>query len=181
MNYFQYPNYYPYGYNDMFRYCSSNMQYKRAVAQITGGPLAPDIRGTAVFTDVPGGTEVSVEINGLPPYKPATGGNPPIGPFGFHLHENGSCAVGSSEDPFTSAGEHWNPNNQPHGNHPGDFPVIFPNNGYARMTFFTNEFKVPQIVGKTIIIHENPDDYRTQPSGASGKRLACGVIQGLMQ
>jgi Cu-Zn family superoxide dismutase len=45
------------------------------------------------------------------------------------------------------------------------------------MTFFTNQFRVDQIIDRAVIIHESPDDYRTQPSGASGRRLACGVIQ----
>lgn len=48
------------------------------------------------------------------------------------------------------------------------------------MTFFTNKFNVAQIIGKSVIIHESPDDYRTQPSGASGKMLACGVIKAMM-
>ncbi|KOF55586.1 MULTISPECIES: superoxide dismutase family protein [Clostridium] len=150
---------------------------RRAVANITGGPLAPNIRGTVTFTGVRGGTEVSVEVNGLPPYRRGGGGRPQVGPFGFHIHEGGSCRVGNSQQPFSSTGEHWNPTNQPHGNHAGDFPVLFSNNGYARMTFFTNKFTVPQIIGRTVIIHESPDDYRTQPAGNSGRRLACGVIQ----
>lgn len=179
MNFSQYQNYYPYVNNNRYRYCSGNVQYTRAAAEITGGPLAPEIRGSVVFTDVPGGTEVFVEVSGLPPYRPAEGENPPVGPFGFHLHENGSCAVGDAADPFTAAGQHWNPTNQPHGNHAGDFPVLFSNDGYSWTVFFTNKFTVPQIVGKSVIIHENPDDYRTQPSGASGRRLACGVITGL--
>lgn len=166
-----------YGYrND----ANMKMQSRRAVAHITGGPLAPNIRGTVTFTEVSGGVEVSVEVHGLPPYKPATGGNPPVGPHGFHIHENGSCTVGNPAEPFMPAGEHWNPTNQPHGNHAGDFPVLFSNDGYSKMTFFTNKFSVAQIIGKAVIIHENPDDYRTQPAGAAGRRLACGVIQRMM-
>lgn len=154
--------------------------YRRAVSYVSGGPLTPDIQGVIVFVDVPGGTEAFAEIYGLPLYKPADGENPPISPFGFHIHENGTCEVGDAAEPFTAAGEHWNPTNQPHGNHAGDFPVLFSNDGYARMSFFTDKFKIPQIIGKTVIIHESPDDYRTQPSGASGKRLACGVIYPIM-
>nr|WP_312579807.1 superoxide dismutase family protein [Sedimentibacter sp.] len=157
-----------------------NTEYSKAIAHITGGPLDRNIRGTVIFKDAPGGTEVSVEISGLPSYKPATETTPPVGPFGFHLHENGTCEVGNDEDPYTAAGGHWNPTNQPHGNHAGDFPVLFSNDGYAKMSFFTNKFRVPQVIDKTVIIHENPDDYRSQPSGDSGKRLACGVIQGMM-
>ncbi|BDR66182.1 superoxide dismutase family protein [Clostridium tetani] len=148
-----------------------------AYCAIKGGPLAPSIRGMVYFTDVPGGCKVCITINGLPPYKPASGNNPPVGPHGFHIHEFGNCNIGDPKDPFKSAGGHWNPTNQPHGNHAGDFPVIFSNNGYSFMCFFTNKFKVKDIIGKSIIIHESPDDYRTQPAGDSGRRLACGVIQ----
>lgn len=175
-------------YNNNYRciYSDSNVgylnenPYKRAIAYVSGGPIAPDIQGMVVFTGVPGGADVYAEIYGLPDYKPAQGENPQVGPFGFHLHENGTCDVGNASDPFTAAGGHWNPANQPHGNHAGDFPVLFSNNGYAKMSFFTDKFNIPQIMGKSVIIHESPDDYRTQPSGASGRRLACGVINPLM-
>lgn len=165
-------NYNRYGYKgDM------NMHVRMAVAHIAGGSLAPDLRGTVTFTQVRGGTEVAVEVNGLPSYRPAMDGKPQIGPHGFHIHQNGTCTVGDPSNPFQSAGGHWNPTNQPHGNHAGDFPVLFSNNGYSKMTFFTDKFNVAQIIGKSVIIHEGPDDYKTQPSGASGKRLACGVIK----
>lgn len=181
MNYYQYQcpymNQYYYGYRN-----ASGMQpqYTEAVANITGGPLAPELKGTVTFTEVPGGTEVAVEVSGLPPYKPSEGGKPPVGPHGFHIHENGNCEIGNPGDPFSGAGGHWNPTNQPHGNHAGDFPVLFSNNGYARMTFFTNKFTVAQVIGKAVIIHESPDDYRTPPAGASGRKLACGVIEPMM-
>ena len=157
-----------------------NIHARKAVAHITGGPLAPSIKGTVTFTQVRGGTEVFVEVNGLPPYRPAVDGNPQIGPHGFHIHQNGTCAIGNPAEPFKPAGGHWNPTNQPHGNHAGDFPVLFSNNGYSKMTFFTNKFNVAQVIGKSVIIHESPDDYRTQPAGASGKMLACGVIKAMM-
>lgn len=147
-----------------------------AYAKIHGGPLAPNLSGNVYFYNVPSGTEVSVEVWGLPNYQPATKEKDPIGPFGFHIHEYGNCKIGNPKDPFQEAGGHWNPTNQPHGNHAGDFPVIFSNNGYARMSFFTNKFKPEDIIGKSVIIHQNPDDYRTQPAGNAGKRLACGVI-----
>jgi Cu-Zn family superoxide dismutase len=65
----------------------------------------------------------------------------------------------------------------PHGNHAGDFPVLFSNHGVARMCFFTDKFTVQDVLGKMLVIHENPDDYRTQPAGDSGRRLACGEIK----
>jgi Cu-Zn family superoxide dismutase len=120
---------------------------------------------------------VCARLCGLPCYRPAQGGEQPIGPHGFHLHECGVCKVGDPAEPFKAAGEHWNPTSQPHGNHAGDFPVLFSNNGRAEMSFFTSKFCVQEVIGKAVIIHQNPDDYRTQPAGNAGKRLACGVIR----
>lgn len=148
----------------------------RAAAQLYGGPLAPDIRGMVIFEEVPTGTNVTVEVSGLPPYQPGTANRSPIGPFGFHIHEFGHCEVGDPADPFQAAGGHWNPTNQPHGNHAGDLPVLFSNHGYARMSFFTDKFYPADVIGKSVIIHQNPDDYRSQPAGNAGKRLACGTI-----
>ncbi|HHU93223.1 MAG TPA: superoxide dismutase family protein [Halanaerobiaceae bacterium] len=145
-------------------------------ANLRGGPLAPSIRGVVNFYNAPGGTLVCADIRGLPPYQAATNANP-VGPHGFHLHENGTCEIGDPDNPFLAAGGHWNPDNQPHGNHAGDFPVLFSNNGVARMCFFTNRFKPIDVLGRSVIIHENPDDYRSQPAGNAGKRLACGVIR----
>lgn len=151
-------------------------EVSRAYAEIKGSELAPDLKGYVIFTDVPYGVEVAVEVSGLPHYQPAHDGEAPIGPHGFHIHEEGECGSGNLPDPFQAAGGHWNPTNQPHGNHAGDFPVLFSNQGYARMTFFTNEFSAKDVIGKTVVIHQNPDDFRSQPSGDSGKRIGCGVI-----
>ncbi|WP_084478388.1 superoxide dismutase family protein [Fervidicella metallireducens] len=148
-----------------------------AVAKVVGGPLAPNLRGYIYFRRVQGGTEICVSVTGLPPFTPGKNGQPQIGPHGFHIHEYGKCEVGDPKDPFKSAGGHWNPTNQPHGNHAGDFPVLFSNNGMAMMSFFTNKFNVEDIIGKSVIIHQGPDDYKTQPAGGAGKRLACGVIR----
>jgi len=150
---------------------------RTAIADIRGGPLAPEISGYIMFTEAEGGTFVYADISGLPSYRPAQGDNPPIGPHGFHVHEHGRCEIGDPSDPFQAAGGHWNPTNQPHGNHAGDFPVLFSNNGRSLMQFFTNKFRINDVIGKAIIIHQNPDDYRSQPAGAAGKRLACGVIR----
>lgn len=157
-------------------YRAYRQEVQAAAARIKGGPLAPQLRGAVTFRNVPGGVWVCVTVSGLPQYRPASDGKQPIGPHGFHIHEGGSCAVGDPKEPFKAAGEHWNPTNQPHGNHAGDFPVLFSNNGIARMCFFTNKFKVTDVIGKAVIIHENPDDYRSQPAGNAGKRLGCGVI-----
>jgi Cu-Zn family superoxide dismutase len=161
----------------MFRYCVNRWTIPEAVACVMGGPLAPRIRGYVFFYTVPGGTLVCAYIYGLPPYSPATEDSPPIGPHGFHIHEKGNCEAGDPGDPFYAAGGHWNPYEQPHGNHAGDFPVLFSNNGFAMTCFFTNKFYPADVIEKSVIIHQNPDDYRTQPAGDAGKRLACGVIR----
>ncbi len=155
-------------------YSENRMNF--AVAQINGGPLAPELSGYVYFWDVPGGTQVLAAVSGLPAYRPARDNQAPIGPFGFHLHQFGDCAIGDPLDPFQAAGGHWNPDDQPHGNHAGDFPVLFSNRGRAEMSFFTDRFQVMDIIGKPVIIHQNPDDYRSQPSGNAGKRLGCGII-----
>jgi Cu-Zn family superoxide dismutase len=147
-----------------------------AMGKIAGGPLAPQIRGYVLFQDIPGGCWVAVNLSGLPPYRPAGADGQPIGPHGFHIHEHGNCEVGDIANPFAAAGGHWNPDNQPHGNHAGDFPVLFSHQGKALLGFFTNRFTASQVIGRSIVIHQNPDDYRSQPAGNSGKRLACGVI-----
>jgi len=53
---------------------------------------------------------------------------------------------------------------------------LFSNSGYAWSSFLTNRFTVDQIIGRTVIIHSDPDDFTTQPSGNSGKKIACGEI-----
>ena len=175
-------HYNPCNYCGFFR-CPNRLRFSNwiskntAAANIKGGPLAPSITGVVYFKDVPGGVMVTVDVKGLPGFQPATDKRPQIGPFGFHIHENGDCEAGDPNNPFTKSGGHYNPTNQPHGNHAGDFPVLFSNNGRAYMSFFTNKFKTADIKGRSVIIHESPDDYRTQPAGASGKRLACGIIE----
>lgn len=150
---------------------------QKAVAYIQGGPLAPEIRGKVTFTAVTGGTNVTAIIKGLPDYRPPVDDRQQIGPHGFHIHERGICKVGKPENPFQAAGGHWAPDDQPHGNHAGDFPVLFSNKGRAKMKFFTNRFNPEEIINLSVIIHEGPDDYQTQPDGAAGKRLACGIIK----
>jgi len=166
--------FYPYGVYSQIAY---DFLPPQSAAVIRGGPLAPGLQGVVTFKEVPGGTEVCVDVTGLPQYRPAMYNEEPVGPHGFHIHELGTCDIGDPTDPFQAAGEHWNPYNQPHGNHAGDFPVLFSNNGRARMCFFSNKFKPENVIGKSVIIHQNPDDYRSQPSGNAGKRLGCGVIQ----
>ena len=87
-----------------------------------------------------------------------------------------SCS-GNAEDEFADALTHYNPNHCLHPSHAGDFPPLLQNNGYAYMSFLTNQFRVKDILGKVVIIHDSPDDFTSQPSGNSGKKIACGKIK----
>jgi len=112
-------------------------------------------------------------------------GLPPNAEFGFHVHEKGDCSAPDG----SSAGGHFNPTSAEHGNptsgthhHAGDMLNIKSNGeGVAQVdttaagtTLHGNP--PTDIMGKAIVVHEGPDDYTTQPSGNSGKRVACGVI-----
>lgn len=145
-----------------------------ATAYVRGGLEYPEIRGTVMFTPVAGGTMVSVDVTGLPAFSRADGQL--TGPHGFHLHTGSSCEPGTAANPFPESGEHYNPTNQPHPNHAGDFPVLFSNGGHSRMKFFTDKLTVSDVVGKAVVIHKQPDDFRTQPSGNSGAKIACGIV-----
>lgn len=152
----------------------------QAVAYIQGSDRYPDIEGTVYLYDVPGGTEVCVQAGGLPPDSPV-GVTPAAGPFfAFHLHAGKACAPRGGASSFSEAEGHYNPTGQPHPRHAGDFPVLLSNGGYAQMSFFTDRFKPWDVMGHTVIIHLLPDDYRSQPSGAAGERIACGVVQPIM-
>lgn len=149
------------------------MEKTNAKAYIRGGAVAPDIRGVVYFDDVYNGSMVTAHITGLPKFSR---NGTPIGPHGFHIHVKGDCTEGTADDPFPETGGHYNPGNRPHGDHAGDFPVIFSNGGEARMRFYTDKFKPADVIGRAVVIHLSPDDYRTEPAGDSGKKAACGVI-----
>jgi len=147
-----------------------------AIAHLVGSSLAPDVTGTVKFLGIDEGSWVEVEVFGLPEFSEATQNTPQIGPFGFHIHQNDTCGSIFGDPPFDAAGGHWNPEGDPHGNHPGDFPALFSNNGTAKMLFFSSRFLPEDIIGRSVVIHQSPDDYVTQPSGSGGKRIACGSI-----
>jgi Cu-Zn family superoxide dismutase len=147
-----------------------------AKAFVKVGLLYPKIEGLIIFEQYQNGVEVTVKINNLPKFSRENGVF--IGPFGFHLHNGNSCNEGTVNEPFPLAGEHYNPSNQPHGNHAGDFPVLMPmSNGTASMKFATDKFTVADILGKVVVVHLSPDDYRSEPAGNSGLKIACGVIK----
>ena len=144
-----------------------------ARALVRGSSAYPNLMGTVSFFGTSSGVFVMADFKGLPAGMGAchTGSI-----FAFHIHEGGRC-TGSAQDPFADAGGHYNPGNCPHPYHAGDMPPLFGNNGTAWTTFLTNRFKVPEIVGRTVVVHALPDDFTTQPSGNSGAKIACGVIE----
>lgn len=158
----------------------SNMILSRtpfAKAELIGGPLARNLNGTVSFYSAHNGTLVVAEVYNLPEMVPGTANTPPISPFGFHIHEGNSCEVGNPAEPFGATMGHFNPTGMPHPNHAGDMPVLFSNNGYAFLAFFTDKFTPQQVLNRSVVIHQNPDDFRSQPAGNSGKKLACGLIK----
>ena len=76
----------------------------------------------------------------------------------------GSSCIGNSEDEFKNTGVHLNLNNCNHPFHSGDLPPLIENNGYAYMSVLINKFKISDIIGKVIVIHDLPDDFTSQPS-----------------
>lgn len=108
----------------------------------------------------------------------------PNAEHGFHVHEKGDCSAADA----TSAGGHFNPDTKPHGvpgsgaNHAGDMPNIKSDaNGNAVYSAKLGGFAVNNgptgILGKSVVIHRDPDDYKSQPAGNSGPRIACGLIK----
>ena len=130
-----------------------------ARARIHGGKKYPQINGTVTFRETKNGVLVTSKITGLPQPQ-----NNCHGRFlGFHIHEGTSCS-GNATDEFANAKSHLNPTNCPHPFHVGDLPPLIENKGYAYMSVLIDKFKIKDILGKVIIIHESPDDFTTQPS-----------------
>ena len=148
------------------------MFFSKAKAYINGGNDFPNIHGIVTFREISNGVLLTAKINNLPQAK----GNCTGRFFGFHIHEGTTC-TGNSSDEFSNAKSHLNTTNCPHPFHIGDLPPLFENNGYAYMSVLINKFKIKDIIGKVVIIHDNPDDFVSQPSGNSGKKIACGKIQ----
>ena len=149
----------------------SNIFYD-AKAIIRGGKKYPKINGTVYFNETKNGVIVTAKINNLPQSKNNYTGRF----FGFHIHEGTSC-TGNSEDEFANSKTHLNPTNCPHPFHIGDLPPLIENNGFSYMTVLIDKFKIKDILGKAVIIHDMPDDFTTQPSGNSGTKIACGIIK----
>ena len=132
------------------------------------------VRGTADFVQTGGKVRVTANVSGLRPN----------GEYGFHVHEVGDCSSGDG----MSAKGHFNPYGKPHGHHAsgerhaGDLQSLTSDgSGNANATFDVDIITIApgpaSIVGRGLIVHAQPDDWKTQPTGNAGARSACAVIQ----
>ncbi len=129
--------------------------------------------GTVTFQQKGDRVMVTANVTGLPPNSE----------HGFHAHEKGDCSSGDG----MSTGGHFNPNGKPHGpqsadHHAGDMPGLKADaNGNAQASFELTGVTIgagaADLVGRGLIVHAAPDDFKTQPTGNSGARVACGVIK----
>jgi superoxide dismutase, Cu-Zn family len=147
-----------------------------APGQTATATLAPtagnSAKGTVTFTQKGDKVAVDAKVSGLKP-----------GAHGFHVHEKGDCSAADG----MSAGGHFNPMGKPHGDpnapdhHAGDMPMIQADaSGNAVLSVELGVITVgsgaSDIVGKSVVVHADADDFKTQPTGNSGARVACGVI-----
>lgn len=129
------------------------------------------IRGEVTFTKVSGGVKIIADVEGLTP-----------GEHGFHIHENDDCSKEGA-----NTGDHYNPTQSKHGSpdsterHVGDLGnIVADANGKARYERIDKVITLEgknSVVGRVLVIHSDPDDYKTQPSGNSGTKIACGLIK----
>lgn len=142
-----------------------------AVAKL--GPTKDNtVRGEVTFTQTEKGVQVVGSFTGMH-----------MGEHGFHIHEKGDCSAPDA----ASAGGHFNPSTQPHAardaaaRHAGDLGNLKADPyGMARANFVDEKISLSgpnSIIGKAVIVHQNADDYTTQPTGNAGGRQACGVIE----
>lgn len=144
-----------------------------ATATLTGPDGAQ--HGTVTLTQTPNGVAISAELTGLPE-----------GEHGFHFHETGACTPD-----FSAAGDHFAGANDQHGfaveggPHAGDMPNIHvPASGDLTIEVFNPNVSLEggdgmllDDDGTAVMIHADPDDYESQPSGDAGDRIACGVVE----
>jgi Cu-Zn family superoxide dismutase len=135
-----------------------------------------DTIGSATLVQTPAGVLIAVEIRGLP-----------TGELAFHVHERGAC---EPDKGFETAGGHYNPRGHAHGYradkgpHAGDMPnQVVPESGVLRaqvlnhmVTLEKGEATLFDADGSALVLHAKPDDYRSQPAGAAGDRIACAVV-----
>ncbi len=152
--------------------CASNPTGPAVTAQLVA-TKGNTVTGEVTFSTRGNAVQVAGEVRGLAPNSE----------HGFHIHEKGDCSSGDG----MSTGGHFNPTAKAHGahdhseHHTGDLASLKADaNGVARFSYTSTTLTVGQgttdVVGRGLIVHRDPDDFKTQPTGNSGPRLACGVI-----
>ena len=139
--------------------------------------LSGNTLGTVQLTEMNGGVHITGDLTGVP-----------NGEHGFHIHETGTCDPATE---FESAGAHFEPGGHEHGTenpegpHAGDLPNISADDDGAAaldlhnttVTLSEGEASLADADGSALVLHASADDYKTDPSGNSGDRIACGVIE----
>ena len=151
----------------------------------TGGTaMTVTLQGAPTDTDFSGRVEVTPEGTGVRIVADVAGVDTD-GQHGIHVHENGQCDhEGEGGQHFTSAGGHFNPTGTEHAcpptdpRHAGDLGNIEVSGGTGHLELSVPNLTADQLTGKAIILHAGEDDCKTQPTGNSGDRLACGVAGG---
>lgn len=160
------------GFSSCDQYVEKRSEVTQAYAEIKPAQNS-SVQGKITFTAIGEGVRVVADLEGLTP-----------GSHGFHIHEFGRC-----EGDFTSAGSHFNPSKAPHAGpnsshrHEGDLGnIIADQNGKAHYDRVDTLLKLEgenSIIGKSIIVHAEEDDLVTQPTGKSGGRIGCGIIEAI--
>lgn len=124
-----------------------------------------DLHGKVEFIPHCRGVMVVADVTGLPDSQ--------TGFFAFHIHEGENCGGAG----FSNTAGHYNPHDTNHPLHAGDLPPLLSCDGKAYLAVVTNRFHLRDVLGKTVVIHSHPDDFKTQPAGDAGEKIACGVIR----
>lgn len=138
-----------------------------ACARITGSSEIHSLIGDVYVYPFLEGSLLVIDVEGIPF----------SGFYGFHIHQHGPCIAGEGYTGFHNVGGHYTTTeNAPHPYHAGDLPVLMAYYGHAFMIVYTDRFRPEEILGRAMIIHEWPDDFRTQPTGDSGQPIGCGTF-----
>ncbi|KQC33441.1 superoxide dismutase [Nonlabens sp. YIK11] len=154
---------------------NAEMDEKKSIVVPMGSKSESNVTGSIRFVEENGVVSMSANLTGLT-----------AGTHAIHIHENGDCSAMDG----SSAGGHWNPTSDEHGDwgdgsyHMGDIGNLEADGeGVAVLQFSTDKWcigcddETKNIVGKGVIVHATADDFTSQPSGAAGARVACGVIE----
>lgn len=154
----------------VFTFSAHAQDVTKAIARLEP-KSGSQVTGTVTFTQVGDEVQVVADVQNLKPGK-----------HGFHIHEKGDCSAPDA----ASAGGHFNPTHQHHGGpdtaerHAGDLGNIEADASGKAHLDWKGKLQLSgadSIIGRSVVVHEKEDDLKTDPSGNSGARIACGVIE----